>query len=483
MSFLLVGSFTSTFAAPAVTVSFQDGVDGYTGTRDTKLMSASPTTVYGAAGGLEIDGSPDISALLYWDLTSIPPGSAIQSVDITVDVSNASSDSYEFYQMLRPWIESEATWNEYASGQSWQVAGADGSGDRGSTILGYITAPSTGLVTVSLNSEGVAVVQSWVDNPSSNHGFIIQDYISASNGMDISSRETGTVTNRPQMTVTYDSQPVLTINDVSVTEGNSGATNVIFTVSLSFAASDTVTVDYATADGSATTADNDYTAVSGQIHFQPGETSQPVTVVVNGDTFEESNETFSVNLSNAASATIGDNQGIGTVIDDDGPIAPDIAVNPASHDYGDVAIGTSSSNVFAISNEGNEDLSVDSTTLIGADAEEFSILDGGGPFTLAPGNIHSIDVGFTPISEGSKAAVLELSSDDPDEGVLDIHLNGNGVFISIPGEPVTFSVTGDYPDIGEMAILERHISQHNLYSPSEFFVHVGDILDQGDSCQ
>jgi hypothetical protein len=287
--FLLAGSFTSTFAAPMVTVSFQDGVNGYTGAQDTKLMSASPATVNGTASKLEIDGSPDISSLLYWDLTSIPPGSAIQSVDIMVNITNTSSESYEFYQLLQPWVESEATWNAYASGQSWQVAGAAGSGDRGSTVLGYITAPSKGLVTISLNSEGVAVVQSWVDNPSSNYGLIIQDYINASNGLDFNSRETGTVTNRPKMTVTYDSdsQPVLTINDVTFTEGNSGETDVIFTISLSFADSDPVTVDYYTENGSATTADNDYTAASGQIYFQPGETSQQVTIVVNGDTFEE----------------------------------------------------------------------------------------------------------------------------------------------------------------------------------------------------
>jgi hypothetical protein len=485
MFLFLFGNFTSAFAAPVVTVSFQDGVDGYTGTRDTKLMSDSPATAYGTASKMEVDGSPDRSSLIYWDLTSIPPGSVVQSVDITVNVTNTSSQSYECYQLLQPWIENEATWNQYAFGQSWQVAGADGAEDRDSTVLGSITAPNEGLFTMSLNTAGVAAVQSWVDNPSSNHGFIIQDYINASNGMDFSSRETGTVANRPKLTVTYDSnsQPVLTIDDVTFTEGNVGETGVIFTISLSFADSDPVTVDYTTADGSATTADNDYTAASGQIYFQPGETSQHVTVVVNGDTIEEPNETFIVNLGNATNAAIGDNQGVGTIIDDDGPIVPDIAASPSSHDYGDVAIGTSSNKVFVISNEGTANLNVNSTSLVGTDTGEFSILNGGEPFTLTPGSIHSIDVSFVPVSEGLKDVYLELSSDDPDEGVLDIHLYGNGVFISIPGEPVTFSVTGDYPDFGEMEILEQHIIQHNLYSPSEFFVHVGDILDQGDSCQ
>jgi hypothetical protein len=151
---------------------------------------------------LEQDGSPDISSLLSWDLTSIPSGSIIESVDITVNVTNASTYEYEFYEMKQPWVEGAATWNEYASGLSWEVAGADGSGDRGSTVLGVITAAITGLQTLSLNASGVAMVQSWVDNPASNHGFIILDY-NNSNGLDFSSREKGTASLRPKLTVTY----------------------------------------------------------------------------------------------------------------------------------------------------------------------------------------------------------------------------------------------------------------------------------------
>ena len=105
-----------------VTVSFQDGVNGYSGTRDTKLKSGSPGSNYGSDIALEVDGSPDKSTLLSWDVTSIPPGSIIELADITVNVTNKSGDDYEFYQMLRPWVEDEATWDEYASGQGWQDA-------------------------------------------------------------------------------------------------------------------------------------------------------------------------------------------------------------------------------------------------------------------------------------------------------------------------------------------------------------------------
>jgi hypothetical protein len=184
------------------TVSFQDGVDGYTGTRDTKLMSQDPATNFGSAIRLEIDGRPLRSSLLYWDLASIPPGSIVHSVDVTVNITNASGHVYDFYESLRPWVESEATWNEYASGQSWETDGSDGFSDRNSTVLGSISGPK-GLATVSLNAPGVATVQAWVDDPSSNHGFIILNYISASNGLDFSSRETVTVSIRPKLTVTY----------------------------------------------------------------------------------------------------------------------------------------------------------------------------------------------------------------------------------------------------------------------------------------
>src|SRR5262249_14659846 len=95
-----------------------------------------------------------------------------------------------------------------------------------------------------------------------------------------------------------DAPPALSIGDVAVTEGDSGTTDATFTVSLSAASGKTVTVDYATADGSAAAGD-DYTAASGTLTFAPGETSKTVTVSVIGDRIDEDDETFVVNLSGA----------------------------------------------------------------------------------------------------------------------------------------------------------------------------------------
>ncbi|MEH2052058.1 Calx-beta domain-containing protein [Nostoc sp.] len=119
--------------------------------------------------------------------------------------------------------------------------------------------------------------------------------------------------------------PTLSINNISVTEGNTGTTNATFTVTLSAASTSAVTVNYATANGTAT-AGSDYTATTGTLTFNPGNTSKTLTVAVTGDTVFEPNETFFVNLSNATNSTIADNQGLGTILNDDANL-PTLSIN------------------------------------------------------------------------------------------------------------------------------------------------------------
>ena len=112
-------------------------------------------------------------------------------------------------------------------------------------------------------------------------------------------------------------QRQISINDVTVTEGNSGVTPAEFTVSLDAASANPITVDFATANGTAT-APGDYTAATGTVTFAPGDTSETVTVQVNGDALVEPDETFDVNLSNATgNAAILDGTGVGTITNDD----------------------------------------------------------------------------------------------------------------------------------------------------------------------
>src|SRR5439155_792573 len=91
----------------------------------------------------------------------------------------------------------------------------------------------------------------------------------------------------------------------SVTEGNSGTTNVTLTATLSAPTDQPVTVNYATHDGTAKASNNDYVEVSGVLTIPSKTLSGQITVVVNGDVTEEANETFTVVLTNPANATLG----------------------------------------------------------------------------------------------------------------------------------------------------------------------------------
>jgi Concanavalin A-like lectin/glucanases superfamily/Calx-beta domain/Right handed beta helix region len=114
--------------------------------------------------------------------------------------------------------------------------------------------------------------------------------------------------------------PELSISNASVTEGNSGTVNAVFSVALSSPASQQVTVDYNTSDDSATVGDGDYVTASGTVTFPTGSTLQTVSITVVGDTDIESSESFQVNMSNASGAPIVGSQGIGTIQDDDSPV-------------------------------------------------------------------------------------------------------------------------------------------------------------------
>jgi hemoglobin-like flavoprotein len=124
--------------------------------------------------------------------------------------------------------------------------------------------------------------------------------------------------------------PTLSISDVSQAEGNSGTTAFTFTVTSSNAITNDVSVSYATGNGTAT-AGSDYQTTSGSLTILAGQTSKTITVLVNGDTTNEPDETFFVNLSNASSATITKSQGVGTIVNDDGVAPPSLQFSSANY--------------------------------------------------------------------------------------------------------------------------------------------------------
>src|SRR5262249_47803553 len=111
--------------------------------------------------------------------------------------------------------------------------------------------------------------------------------------------------------------PTLSIANATTPEGNDGVSVLSLTVSLGGPpATQPVTVQYATADGTAT-AGSDYTPASGTLTFNPGETSKTIVVPILGDTGVESDETFRVVLSNPVNAVFGVAQATVTIQNDD----------------------------------------------------------------------------------------------------------------------------------------------------------------------
>ncbi len=170
---------------------------------------------------------------------------------------------------------------------------ADGSATAGSDYL-----PDSGIITFSPGQTeqtlGILVLgdqQAEADEAFTLH---LSDPVNAR----LDSPEPVTVTLQDDDTV-----PTVSLNGVTLPEGNSGQSTATVTVSLSGIYSETVTLDYATQDGTAE-AGSDYTATSGRLTFAPGETSQTIPVQVLGDTTVEEDETFKVFLSKVANALL-----------------------------------------------------------------------------------------------------------------------------------------------------------------------------------
>ena len=187
------------------TISFQNGAAptaSYAGMTDTYLEADDTDDNNGDKGACEVDG--DIGdekwQALRWDVSAIPPGSMIDEVTVTIEVTSATDAiGYYAYPLHRPWSEDDATWDEYDDGLDWQSGGASGAADRESTPVALWAPQSKGTHTVSLNPD---LVQAWLDFPSLNDGILLANPAN-DDGLDFHSSEATTVTKRPKLTVVY----------------------------------------------------------------------------------------------------------------------------------------------------------------------------------------------------------------------------------------------------------------------------------------
>ncbi len=321
-----------------------------------------------------------------------------------------------------------------------------------STVNGSATAPAdyvaaSGTLTftpgITVQTVTVVVQGDSLDEPNENYFVNLGSPVNA--GL-ADSQGVGTINDN-------DLPPTLSLNDVTVTEGNVGTVNAVFTATLSTASGLTVTVAYSTT-GTTATAGVDYLSQTDTLTFTPGVTAAQFTVTVNGDTLDELDEAFQVDLSGPANATIGDGQGLGTILDDDGP--PTVAVADVSVTEGDTG---QSSAVFTVTLSTPSGLlaTVDYTTADGTAAAPADYMSQTGALTFTPGitsQIIAVTVNGDVVDELDETFVVNLSSpanaaigDGQGQGtILDddaagMNVNPTDVAVTESGATATYAIS------------------------------------------
>ena len=293
------------YTAASNTLTFTPGIT----TRNINVTIADDTTdeedktynvnLSGAVNG-SITGSTGLGTITDDD---DPPSLSINDVSVDEDAVTA-----QFTVTLSPASAQTVTVN-YAT--------ADGTAVAGTEFTGIPSTPLTfnpGTTTRNIN---VTIADDSVDEEDKTYNVNLSSAVNASiTGLT----GLGTI-------IDDDDPPSLSINDVSVDED---AVTAQFTVTLSPASEKTVTVNYATADGTAV-AGTEFTGIpSTPLTFNPGTTTRNINVTIADDSVDEEDKTYNVNLSSAVNASITGLTGLGTIIDDDDP--PSLSINDVSVD-------------------------------------------------------------------------------------------------------------------------------------------------------
>jgi uncharacterized repeat protein (TIGR01451 family) len=277
---------------PVTVNTLQDATDEPSETFHVTLTTPSNTVIADDTGVGTInddDGAP-----------------ALTIGDVTLAEGNAGTTAFVFNVNLAP-----------GSGQTVTVGYTTQDGTA--TVLGNDYAANAGTLTFvpGDTSESITVLVNGDMAIEGNETFNVM----------LSNAPLATIDDATGLGTINNDDSALLIDDVTLAEGNAGATNFIFTVTLSPANAQTVTVQYTTQDGTATVAGNDYAATAGALTFLPGDTSEQIIVRVTGDTAIEPDETFTVVLSNAPLVTISDATGLGTINNDDTALVSDLSIS------------------------------------------------------------------------------------------------------------------------------------------------------------
>jgi len=277
-----------------------DGTLTYAG---AYAVGLSPSAI--AVGDFNGDGRPDVAtanrgsntvSVLLNDGTWTPPPPALRIGDRTVTEGNTGTVSATFTVTLSA-PSTQTITVAYSTGNSTASAGSDYE-----TVAGTLTfAPgeTSKTITVLINGDRGA---------ESNETFVV----------NLSNPSSATIADGQGVGTITDDEPRISVSDVTKQEGKKGQKTLFtFTVTLSAAYDEPVTMSFRTVNGTAKSSE-DYVAKSGTLTFAPGETTKTITIEVKGDSKREVDETFSLELFGASSNSLfTDWLGLGTILNDD----------------------------------------------------------------------------------------------------------------------------------------------------------------------
>jgi uncharacterized repeat protein (TIGR01451 family) len=239
-------------------------------------------------------GAPSVAQL---EITDDDPPPVVSIGDFALAEGNTGPVNFTFTVSLNA-----------VSGQQVQVNFATADDTATTSNVDYTAAAGTATIPAGSLSTLVTVVVNGdvIVEPNETFFLNLTAPVNATLG---DAQALGTITNDEGV-------PSITIGDMSANEGGT----ITFTLTLSAQSATPVTVDYATANGTAT-AGSDYTTASGTATLAPLATSTTVVVATTADTAFEPDETFFVNLTNPVGAAVGDNQAVGTILNDDPQVA------------------------------------------------------------------------------------------------------------------------------------------------------------------
>ena len=259
-----------------------------------------------------------------------------------------------------------------------------------------------------------------------------------------------------------DPAPTLNVSGVTVNEPDTSTVLATFTLTLSTASGQPITVDFATANGSAE-AGTDFVAQGGTVTFDPGQTTKTIDVLVNGDLSDELDENFFLNLTNPVNVGLNTTQAVGNIIDNDD--VPSISINPVPIAEGNTGVQTAVF-IVSLSEVSGKQVTVNFATANGTAIAPEDYLQTAGILTFAPGTLTrtiSVSIIGDTVDEGTETFLVNLTA--PTNATIG---TGQGVGTIINDDDVpelsVDNATVTEPDTGDQ-VLATFIVSLNQASP------------------